>query len=308
MATKKTQPMPKARRLPAGRHLDEVMRGMLAWPRVQVSYIGKKQVGGKETGRLAVVCGVEKKLDKKTMDPAEAVPETLNFRSTPVRTSRVATDVIQMKGSFEVQTNLLGPADLVNPGDPNFEATLGIALGHPVHGNVVTTAGHAIPPNIGNGDQVVVASGGNTFAAQVMNVVTNQFSDHALLRPVSPIAVGNFFRDITPLGPIYIPDPEKDVGKKLFVLPAQGNPRSVTCQGLKASIPTAANIVMHDLILTEWSTLGGDSGACLVDQDYRVWGLLLGVFRMSNSTGISTDFSVFVPAFRVLFLENAHYL
>src|SRR5262249_54306918 len=149
---------------------------------------------------------------------------------------------------------------------------------HPQFGDVLTTAGHAIPP--GQGAQpLTIESGGSGFQAQVVSVTLNQTSDHALLRPQQPGLLGNLFRGITPLGPPYIPDPETDTNAQLYVLLASGAVAPVRCRGLTASIQTAPNVVMHDLILTDRRTVGGDSGTCLVDSSWRVWGLLLGAFQ-----------------------------
>ena len=211
-------------------------------------------------------------------------------------------------GRFDVHAAILGPADVVNPNIPGFRATIGIALRHPDFGDVVTTAGHAIPPGLPSGSRVVIESNGADFPAQVVSVTTNQLSDHALLRPDNPGLVGNFFRDITPLGPPYIPDPQSDIHAQLFILLADGNAIPVQCRGLSASIQTAPNIVMSGLILTDWRTIGGDSGACLVDANWRIWGLLIGAYQATTDTGEEESFSVFIPAFRVLSLEAAQFL
>jgi hypothetical protein len=309
MAPKReSTPHPRPRRLPAGRQLQETIEGMLAWPNVRACFVGRKQVKGKETGRLALVCGVEEKIPEKSLPNHEILPKSLPLHSLRGRTTRIPTDVVPMGGRFDIQATVLGPADIINPDRPSFRGTAGIALRHPTFGDVVTTAGHVVPPGLPSGARVIIESGGNSFPAQVVSVRTDQFSDHALLRPDSPGLLGNFFRDVTPLGPPHIPDPQTDVHARLFILPSMGDVREVQCRGLTASVQTAPNIVMNNLILTDFCTEGGDSGACLVDRNWKVWGLLIGVYRGTNETGDSEDFSVFVPAFRVLSLESARFL
>src|SRR5262249_22601746 len=95
---------------------------------------------------------------------------------------------------------------------------------------------------------------------------------------------------------------------QLYVLLASGGIAPVRCRGLTASIQTAPNTVMHDLILTDRRTVGGDSGTCLVDSSWRVWGLLLGAFQGTADDGGEDNFSVFIPAFRVMSLESASFL
>jgi hypothetical protein len=55
-----------------------------------------------------------------------------------------------------------------------------------------------------------------------------------------------------------------------------------------------------DGILTDFVTLSGDSGACLVDEQGRVWGLLRG--RIGNT------FSLFAPIQYALDEEHAKLL
>jgi hypothetical protein len=309
MAKIKSSPaVPRPRRLPAGRVLEENVRGLMNYPNVVAAFIGKKQRKRKDTGQLSIVCGVREKVPEKDLEPRHVIPKNLELAVTPARSSRVSTDVIPIHGSFSVQSTVLGPSDIAFPGGVN-KSTIGIAVRHPTFGKVITTAGHAIPQGFGTGGKMVVASGGSSFIAELAaEPRINQSTDHALLRPENQDLVGNFFRDVTPLGPPYIPDPDHDVGKQLFVLPAERDIVPVVCRGLRGSVRVGANLVMNDLILTDLRTEDGDSGACLVDGNWRAWGLLLGIFETGDDQGNIGSFSVFIPAFRVIFLESAQYL
>ncbi|HEX9944180.1 MAG TPA: hypothetical protein VGG03_19390 [Thermoanaerobaculia bacterium] len=298
--------MLKPRRLPAGLRLDERLRSYINHPDIVAVFIGKKQKNSKNTGRLSVVFGVQKKIARKELERNRMLPKFLEMGAAPGWESRIPTDVVEVEGQLEIQANQVGPADMVNPGLP-LEATIGIALRHPEFGNVVTTAGHAIPQGLGSGSRLMVRSAGADFLAEVKRVVTNDVSDHALLRPENQDLVTNSFRDVTPLGPPYIPDPDHDVGTQLYVLPANRDRLPTICRGLKGSV-SIGHIVMSNLILTDPVTEGGDSGSCLVDSRWRAWGLLLGKLRTRDNRGVINDFSVFVPAFRVLFMENARFL
>lgn len=296
---------PRPRRLPAGKQLEATIQGMLTRPRVNACFVGRKYVGGRITKRLALVCGVDQKVAEDELDSHELLPSVVQLDLLSRRRSRIATDVIETPSLLDLESTVLGPADVANPDRPPYRATVGIALRHPIFGDVVTTAGHAIPPGLGDGDRILVESGGSSFSARIRSVTVNQLSDHALLQPEDVPVLGNFFQDITPLGPPYVSDPQADIDTRLFVLFSDGTTRAVSCRGLQASVPIASNIFMHNMILTEWVTQGGDSGTCLVDRNWRVWGLLLGSYR---ATHLGQDFSVFIPAFRVLSLENARFL
>ena len=296
---------PPPRRLPAGKQLEDIVQGMLNWPGVNACFVGRKQVGGLMTKRLALVCGVDQKIASDRLDSTELLPGIVPLQLLSTHTTRLATDVIEITGQLQIEATVLGPADIVNPELPSSRATVGIALRHPVFGDVITTAGHAIPPGLSEGDRVRIESAGQTFQAVILAVRIDQLTDHALLRPEGIPVLGNFFRDVTPLGPPFVPDPETDTGTELFVLFSSGVVQAVRCRGLQASLRTAPNVVMHNLILTDLVTRGGDSGTCVVDRNWRVWGLLLGAFRSQQA---GQGFSVFIPAFRVLSLENARFL
>jgi hypothetical protein len=299
---------PKPRKMPAGRVMDETLRRLMNMPNVVAAFIGTKQRKGRDTGRLSLVCGVSEKIPEKDLDPRHIIPKHIEIATTSLHSSKVPTDVIPLRGNFTIQANVLGPSDVALPGSST-QATVGIAIHHPVFGKVITTAGHAVPQGVTPGDPLLVSSGGSNFIAKLAAPPRiNTQTDHALLRPENQELVGNFFQDVTSLGPPYIPDPDHDVGKQLFVLTADRDIVPVQCKGLRGSVRTGANLVMNGLILTDLRTRGGDSGACLVDGQWRVWGLVLGMFRTLDDMGHPGNFSVFIPAFRVIFLESAEYL
>ncbi|HZI51984.1 MAG TPA: hypothetical protein VFE29_09185, partial [Terriglobia bacterium] len=60
------------------------------------------------------------------------------------------------------------------------------------------------------------------------------------------------------------------------------------------------NVQMRGLLFTDNATAAGDSGCCLVDAGFRVWGLLVGAARING-----VIHSVFSSAGFVLALENA---
>jgi len=300
--------LPRPRNLPAGHVLEENVRGFMNTPNVVAAFIGRKHRKGRDTGRLAIVCGVREKLSEEDLDRSHIIPKNHYVETMPACRTRIPTDVIPMSGHFRVHASVLGPSDIVGPG-MQLQATVGIALRHPTFGRVITTAGHAIPQGSSPGASIIVQSDGNNFIAQLAaEPRINQATDHALLRPDAQDLVGNFFRDVTPLGPPYIPDPNHDVGRQLYVLPADRDIIPVVCRGLQGSVQVAPNLIMNDLIFTDQQTMGGDSGACLVDEKWRVWGLLLGAFPAVEGAEDGEFFSVFIPAFRILFIENAQYL
>lgn len=307
MAQRKTPLIPKPRKLPAGHVLDENVRRLMNKPNVVAAFVGKKQRKGKDTGQLSLVCGVSKKIPEKDLEPSHIIPKAVEIPITRVRSTRIATDVIPMHGRFEAQANMLGPSDLVLP-DQFTQATIGIALNHPTFGKVITTAGHAVQ-GVPTGSPMIVSSGGDSFSVRLAaEPRINQRTDHALLAPENQDIVGNFFRDVTPLGPPFIPDPNQDVGTPLFILPSDRDVITVICRGLHGSVRVGSNLIMNDLILTDLRTVDGDSGACVVDGNWRVWGVLLGRFETTDDNGNLGNFSVFIPAFRILLLEGAQFM
>src|SRR6185295_9328628 len=286
-------PHPRARRLPRRRQLDETLAGLMAHPDVIGCFIGHKRSGREISRRLAIVCLVKRKLLKNRLSTKRMLPDRVAWQLTPNRTSSLPIDVIEVKKPLVHQSALLGPGDQIPA------ATIGIALRHPQFGPVVTTAGHAVPAP---GAILSAQSGGQAISARAVRVTRNERTDHALLHPEPDSPIGNFFRDVSPLGPLHVPDPEHDVGTALWVLPANRDPLPTVCRGVNGQVLTDQGIVMLGLIVTDAVTLGGDSGACLVDSAWRIWGLLVGRFVDSQQ---QREFSAFVPANRVVFLENA---
>jgi len=294
--------------LPDHTHLNQVQQELIARQNVVGSYIGHKVTRGRQRDGLALVCIVDKKLKARELDPAERIPRRAKWRTPGGREFSCPTDVVTLDQRVRHSSgSYAGPGDDVTiPGDL---ASVGVALQHPVYGVVFTTAGHLVvgapgvhifPP--GQQPRVTVANARNEPAvarARALKAVRVDGLDYALLT-TPDIPSGNFFRDSVPLGNPYIPSPD-DIGRHLIVLSSAGL-RHTAFRGASASLP-GNGFQLRNVLLTDFCTDGGDSGACLVDTDRRVWGFLIGAAGIGGR-----PFSVFMPVMPLLTAEQARFL
>lgn len=197
-----------------------------------------------------------------------------------------------------MSATVAGPGDLIMPP----RSTLGFVIRHPVHGLVVTTAGHSFirdrygsevfsPPR----KVVVTAAEGVSHECQVLKAVVKREADYSLIKVSGEC--GNLFEDEFAVDGIHWARPE-DVDRKLFALTNTGI-RETRLRGVDGSLQVGA-LEMDGLLLTDKVTISGDSGAALVDEDFRLWGLLVGFV-----TADSKKLSVFYSPNWVLALEQA---
>ena len=90
----------------------------------------------------------------------------------------------------------------------------------------------------------------------------------------------------------------EDVGTQLFAL-TRSDIKQTTLVGVTGTL-IFDGVQMTGLLLTEDVTSPGDSGCCLVDASFRVWGLLVGVALVDGVVRF-----VFASANFVMALENA---
>jgi hypothetical protein len=313
-------PMGKTRRRPAPRlklprtptpaRLAEIYADLQRRPNVLGCFIGRKRKGGRATSRLSVICVVREKVALRDLDPeTERLPAEITWLRGEVRPGLLATDVQVLTRPFQPAAGAVaGPGDGVTAGASR--ATVGIALRHPVFGDVVTTAGHLVLDTLGTVTypagqlpQVELASagsGGTLFPGTALKAVRSTTVDYALVRP-SALTCQNLFADQTPIGLPYTPS-DQDLGAPLFVLSARGTlPASFF--GVHGSLPVGGNGLMQDLLVTDFATDAGDSGSCLVDAQSRSWGLLVGFSELEGKLC-----SVFISAALPLALEGAVFL
>ena len=240
----------------------------------------------------------------------QRIPREVRWPRTRSKHFHLTTDVqVAARGETRDLAPVVGPGDELRPSQAAHSglATLGIALKHPTLGRVITTAGHTFIPN-GGGTQVfgpnapvlTVANAGDgtsptTFQAIPLKASRVPEADYALLQPQAESR--NLFRDSLSISGIHFARPE-DVGTRLFAL-TRGDIKPTVLRGVTGTL-AFAGVQMTGLLIVDDVTAPGDSGCCLVDAGFRVWGLLVvgalidGVIR-----------SVFASANFVLALENA---
>ena len=289
-------------------------------------FVGRKSTGGKWGRRLAIVCCVKNKVPQKKLKNLASdacIPPSLTWKRTRTAETALPTDVVEIRDAYFQQTApLVGTGDVLAAAGEDAvsgHATIGIALQHPEFGPVVTTAGHAFIRNgegslrfdagaaglrIFNAGQGV---GANVFNVRPLKAVINAIVDYALLVPTDPgITPRNLFEDTFNLTEPQFARPE-DIGKRLFALTRRGR-MPTTLLGVAGALEIGG-VSMQGLLLTDRVTEGGDSGCALVDNKFRVWGLLVGAATVSiaSSTGGQRLVlcSLFAPANFVMAMERA---
>lgn len=257
---------------------------------------------------------------RRDLDPAaEMIPRRLEWLSTSRRSRSIPTDVLELPGRFTHAAGpIAGPGDLIiapsEPGGDPPRATIGIALDHPEYGSIVTTAGHLLfdQGQVGTvvypqGTQPRVALAGQygeqPYSTGVaLKTVVNDRADYTLVRPDGEVPRGNVFRDSIEIVDVHWPSPGDLLGRRLSVLGAAGV-RSAGFLGYRGVIQAGNAGLMHDMIITDFVTADGDSGACLIDDEFRAWGLLVG-YSVHQGSFYSAFTSALVPLIR----EGARFL
>jgi trypsin-like peptidase len=269
-------------------------------------YIGQKVQRGRAVGGPAVVCVVARKVARQKLTRKDLVPATIPFPVGRGRRVLLKTDVVQCPRRFRTQEGAF-PQPVAGPGDRVVRAsgesgTIGVVLKRRgSEDRVLTTAGHVFR-DADPGESVIVVNGSGTAMGEA-KLIARRISprlDYALLRLVSPVRSANLYADQFPVDSAYDPDPGTDVGRTLWILRGNGSALRVTCRGIRGTFQLPSGGVLEEVILTDLVTTPGDSGCALVDQQRRVWGLLLGGLRTNGFRA-----SVFGQATEVLIEEQA---
>jgi hypothetical protein len=267
------------------RRLKMLHTRLVRLPNTFATYVGQPRRKRQWRKEVAVVVLVAAKVREELLQRHRRVPKSLVWG----RARR--TDVLHVNPAFVSQAGVLGPGDAVRVGPKT--GTVGIALLHPRLGHCVTTAAHVFERAGVDAQARVSRDGAFREVSARVRPITRR-TDYALLR-APDVPCGNVFDDRRNIGPVFSPG-EDDVGETLFVLLATGRRQQTVCRGIHASITTPSE-TLEDCILTDMVTLSGDSGACLIDQQDRIWGVLRG--------RLDTTFSVFAPVQYILDREQA---
>jgi hypothetical protein len=309
-------------RFPADGNLAELYAELLAYPNVHGCYIGhktrrptkngkKQDVPNKKlaVGPLAIICCVDNKPHVRHLDRCDRIPRTLKWPRTRSKHFNIPSDVQYAERGRTYVAPVVGPGDDLHasPAAHSGRATLGIALKHPIFGRVVTTAGHTfIPAGPGNlvfgaaAPVLTISNAGlgatpGTFQALPLKAIRSPQADYALLQPQAESR--NLFRDTLNISGVHFARPE-DVGTTLFAL-TRTDIKQTVLRGVAGTL-AFDGVQMTGLLFVDDVTEAGDSGCCLVDSSFRVWGLLVGDALINN-----VNRSVFASANFVLALENA---
>ena len=247
-------------------------------------FVGHKRTGRRKTKQLSIVCCVDKKVAVAQLPRADRLPRTIRWTEGRRFVRKIPIDV-QEWGASGRQAFFAGPADrLTNPADGE-RATVGIAVDVPLHGAVLTTAAHAVitgPGDVTFGDNPPALTLTNVGASETMNATVRRATwtdaaDFALLK-LDDGAPTNLFEDRLLVSSPFFPLPT-DIGRTVFCLTTRGM-APMRYEGGAASIPVGGFPVTSALLTTALpgteGTKSGDSGCCLVDDQFRLWGLLVG--------------------------------
>jgi hypothetical protein len=300
---------------PRPSRLRELYEELYGLPNVRGCYVGWKRIGGRATRRLSVVVCVAEKPPARALTRGARVPKQVRWRVATRRTAELPTDVqVVGPGAFQGRP-VVGAGDTVSafgpPQGPPVAAagTLGVAMRHPRFGAVVTTAAHVLgvrafgTTTFPDGHEPVVrlhnGGAGAPVPGRVRRVVMGPSADYALISPPAGLPAENLYVDRDPLGAPFAPD-RQDLGTLAFVLTARG-PVRTRLRGLHADL-TFDGLPFRDLLLTDFATVGGDSGSCLVDANSRVIGLLEGAIEVGGRIH-----SAFTPATGPFTLESGEF-
>jgi hypothetical protein len=282
------QTVPKVPRTPSARHRAEIYGSLLQLPNVRGCFIGHRRKDGRLTRELTVVCGVDEKVPRRSLRAAQRVPTSVQWPQTSRRVGSLPTDVQPMGESIR-HGAVLGAGDqavsltAANGVTIPTQITVGAAMRHPVHGDVVTTAAHGVgaagygvvsfPP--GMEPRIGLRNGGQGQPRDgiVHRVCVMPDADYAIIGAPPGVDVANLYQDTQPLGQLYTPQPS-DLTKVAFVLAVRGIV-ATRIRGIHGAFPVG-HLGFEDLILTDVCTLGGDSGGCLVDGVSNLMGFVEG--------------------------------
>ena len=259
-------------------------------------FIGQKRVGSRYRKGVCLTVLVKRKVADHLLPDIKRIPRSVAFAR--VDGSRVKatinTDVIEWVSSKASLAELvLGPGD----GVVEQMGTIGAVIQHPRFGKVLTTAGHVVYKrkgawewtDLGYPVELALSGSGQAVAGEVLRSVCTSTCDYAFLRPLDDTRLDNLYLDQYPIAaPRELS--EFDIGRPVWVLSRSGHTQTVL-RGFGGSLPIGVAGSMHGLILTDWASEAGDSGALLIDERWHALGFLVGTYANPD-----VSYSVFMRA------------
>jgi hypothetical protein len=282
---------------PRGQALASVYAELKRYPNVVGCFVGRRRRGGKLTTSKAIIVCVSEKVARGKVPAKSRLPRRIDW-SDGHASGTVAIDV-QVLGDS-------GRHSHAEPGDTltTEQVTLGVALEHPAHGPVITTAAHGFLSGPGEvshpqgGPLVSIlrrdGSQPSVISARLLYAILTDRMDYALLR--SDTAISNTYGDLM-LGGLYV-TADVDIGRQFYALRKEG-PRVAVLRGTAVDVPIDGQI-QDDMIITTFVTEDGDSGCPLVHRDLRFVALLKGWAYLDE-----VRHSIWMPVIRPLIREQA---
>lgn len=270
---------------------------------IESFYLGAKRSGKTLSKSLSAVCLVDKKLSRTELNKQQltCLPKTILCKSGN-KTNRFKTDVQEIGQEFSELTADMNPGDYVLGTVGNAFGTIGLFGRHPDFGVVCTTAGHVTREIMAKGNRASefwLHDGEESVrvACTVKRGVDRGEVDYALLRPRQQTDVESVdLRDHNIVEP-YLQPKRSDLSRNLWMI-ARGRAIHTRFMGIKLDTFRFAGRNYSNVIITEPVGKKGDSGAALIDDQYRIWGTLIG-----SKTGA---FSMFMRINTLM--ENEHFI
>jgi hypothetical protein len=276
-------------------------------------YLGHKRKKGRIGKQPALVILVKKKIAPGKLRKSEILPACLPWQFGLLCEKQILTDVREVTSSFHHAAAYWGPGDTLAE---RVSGTIGIAMHHPVYGNVVTTAGHVhlftpddVSYALNSAPQVSLSNAGTgtTISGRLVRAVRNAECDYALVVPDPDSICGNYYCDSSLNDSLlirypYTPGLAEVDNSVLYVISRDGC-RPTVLRGIGLTHAIDANYPMNNIIITDYATTDGDSGACLIDQQSRAIGLLVGYYYEGSKV-----YSAFMPAHVPLWNEKGDFL
>ncbi len=244
-------------------------------------YFGAKETKESLTKALSIVCLVD---EKKTKDElynknVKCLPKTLEIR-TKINVFRFKTDVQNFGDDFNENAAVFNPGDNVRGTKGRAFGTIGLIGRHSEYGLVCTTAGHVINEIVAHGNnanQILIQDreqGAYLYASTKRHFRVGQV-DYAILQP-SQQSDSEWidYQDFNIDEP-YLQPKRTDLSRSLWLL-TRGQALHTRFRGIKLDSFIFSGKQFSNVIITDPVGKKGDSGAALIDKDFRVWGTLIG--------------------------------
>lgn len=285
----------KKHKIPEVRCLDEAFKKLEKFGVVGVHF-GRKITGQNATKTFSLTCLVQKKTIQSELEKNKIIPKKITI-DIDGKKIKITTDVIECKGAFEKQASFWPGDTAIDLTNVNRYATIGLSCLHKDYGEILITAGH-FARDIGGVNQIVKIrdseTGQENFQCVVKKYVEEPEVDYSILRPEPASGAGLGRLTDAGISGVYVPTMKSELNTKLYVY-IKGAAIGTIYRGFGLIYKPIYGDRTLKLIVTDRVTNPGDSGACLVDKNLKIWGILVGVLG---------SYSLFMPIMSLMSREN----